>query len=433
MALSQRAKELGIRYFLVSYADLYGVSRAKLVPAQVIDEVAEAGAAFAGFATWLDLTPADPDIFAKPDPNSLIQLPWKPEVGWLAADLWMDGRPLAQAPRNVLKQQMDVAGQLGYELKTGVEPEFFLLTPDGKAISDPRDELSKPCYDQQALTRRYDLISKICDSIQELGWEPYQNDHEDANGQYEINWKYSDALTTADRQIFFKYLVKTLAEQHGYRATFMPKPFSQLTGNGCHTHLSLWAKGTKNNLFADSSDACGLSEMAYHFLGGVLHSAEALCAIVNPTVNSYRRLHAATTTSGSTWSPNRISYAGNNRTHMIRIPEGGRVELRLCDNTANPYLCAAAILAVGLDGIQQKRVPGNRRDFNAYTDKLQSEELRKLPETLLDSLRYLEANTVLNSALGEQVVRAFLKMKQAEWREYNNQVSAWEFRQTVDC
>ena len=164
MALSQRAKELGIRYFLVSYADLYGVSRAKLVPAQVIDEVAEAGAAFAGFATWLDLTPADPDIFARPDPNSLIQLPWKPEVGWLAADLWMDGRPLAQAPRNVLKQQMDVAGQLGYELKTGVEPEFFLLTPDGKAISDPRDELSKPCYDQQALTRRYDLISKICDT-----------------------------------------------------------------------------------------------------------------------------------------------------------------------------------------------------------------------------------------------------------------------------
>ena len=285
MTLSQRAKELGIRYFLVSYADLLGVSRAKLVPASAIDETAVVGAPFAGFATWLDLTPADPDIFARPDPASLIQLPWKPEVGWLASDLWMNGQPLAQAPRNVLRRQVAQAAGLGYELRTGVECEFFLLTPDGGAVSDPWDRQVKPCYDQQALTRRYDLIAEICDSLLQLGWEPYQNDHEDANGQYEINWKYADAITTADRQMFFKYLVKTLAEARGFRATFMPKPFTGLTGNGCHTHISLWNQAGDRNLFADAGDASGLSPLAYQFLGGVLNSAEALAAIVNPTIN----------------------------------------------------------------------------------------------------------------------------------------------------
>ncbi len=433
MSLQQRAKELGIRYYLISYSDLLGVSRAKLVPAAAIDEVAETGAPFAGFATWLDLTPADPDIFAKPDPHSLIQLPWKPEVGWLAADLWMDGRPLPQAPRNLLKQSIAKAGALGYELRTGVECEFFLIQPDGQAISDPRDEQPKPCYDQQALCRRYDLIAEICDALLQLGWEPYQNDHEDANGQFEINWKYAEALVTADRQTFFKYMVKTLAEKHGFRATFMPKPYAKLTGNGCHTHISLWDRERNQNLFADAGDESGLSPLAYLFLGGILHSAEALCAFVNPTINSYRRLHAATTTSGATWSPNRVSYAGNNRTHMIRIPEGGRIELRLCDGSANPYLVAASILEAGLDGIAHQRSPGPRLDFNVYTDAVHAGDLRKLPEMLLDALRALEQSRIFQAAFGDDVIRSYLKIKHAEWREYNAHVSAWEFRHTVDC
>ena len=328
MSLQRRAEELGIRYFLISYTDLFGVSRAKLVPASAIDEISKAGASFAGFATWLDLTPADPDVFAVPDPGSLIQLPWKPEVGWLAADPWMNGKPIAHAPRNVLKASLDRAAAEGYEMRTGVECEFFLLTPDGQAISDPRDTQSKPCYDQMALMRRYDLIAEICDAIELLGWEPYQNDHEDANGQFEINWKYAEALKTADRMTFFKYLVKTLAEKHGLRATFMPKPFSNLTGNGCHVHASVWDRETGKNLFV-GNDELGMSPLSYHFLGGMLHSAEGMCAITNPTVNSYRRIRAATTTSGATWSPNTITYGGNNRTHMIRIPDAGRIELRM--------------------------------------------------------------------------------------------------------
>ncbi len=433
MSLQEKARELGIRYFLVSYSDLFGTARAKLVPASAIDSICEDGATFAGFATWLDMTPADPDVFAIPDPDSLIQLPWKPEIGWLAADLWMNGRPVAHAPRNVLKTSLSKLSDQGLELRTGVECEFFLLTPDGQSLADPMDHQAKPCYDQMALVRRYDLIAEICDALQLLGWEPYQNDHEDANGQFEINWKYSDALQTADRQSFFKYMVKSLAEKHGLRATFMPKPFQRLTGSGCHTHLSIWDRERGTNQFANSADPLGLSVMGYQFLGGILHSAEALCAIVNPTVNSYRRINAAVTTSGATWSPNTISYAGNNRTHLIRIPGGGRFELRLVDGSANPYLLAAAILEAGLDGIEHQRDPGPPSKANAYLDRPASHDSRQLPDNLLDALRAFECSSVLQSGLGDEFSKAYLKLKRAEWRDYAAHVSAWELANTLDC
>jgi glutamine synthetase type III len=431
MTLQQRAEELGIRYFLVSYADLFGTSRAKLVPASAINAMCETGASFAGFATWLDMTPADPDVFAIPDPHSLIQLPWKPEVGWLAADPWMNGKPVAHAPRNVLKASLAKAADRGYELRTGVECEFFLLTPDGQAVSDSRDTQTKPCYDQQALMRRFDLIAEICDALLQLGWEPYQNDHEDANGQFEINWKYAEALQTADRQTFFKYLVKSLAEKHGLRATFMPKPFSHLTGNGCHIHVSLWDRSRGTNLFAGDDDL-GMSPFSYQFLGGVLHSAEALCALVNPTINSYRRIRAPVTTSGATWSPNTVSYTGNNRTHMIRIPDAGRFELRLSDGAANAYLMPAALLEAGLDGIDHRRDPGPRQEVNVYEQR-RAEGLRQLPDNLLDALREFERNTVLRHGLGTEFTQAYLKLKQAEWRDYATHVSAWETAHTLDC
>lgn len=417
MSLKETAKSLGIRYYLVCYSDLFGVARSKLIPAEAMDEINENGAPFAGFATWLDLTPADPDVFAKPDPASLIQLPWKPEVGWLAADLWMNNQPLPQGPRNVLKRSIARATQLGYEMRTGVECEFFLLTPDGGAISDPFDDQRKPCYDQQALLRRYDLITAICDAIATLGWEPYQNDHEDANGQFEINWKYGEALQTADRQTFFKFLVKSMAEQAGMCATFMPKPFSKLTGNGCHIHVSMWDRERGTNLFLDSRDDLGLSTMAYEFLGGVLNSAEALSAIVTPTVNSYRRIHARGTSSGATWSPNTISYSGNNRTHMIRIPGGGRFELRLADGSANPYLMAAGLLESGLHGIEHHCHPGPPALTNAYFDQVGSDR-RVLPDNMLDALRALQADTVLRERLGAEFTEAYLKLKRGMARVF---------------
>jgi glutamine synthetase len=428
--LVQAAKEKGIKYFLISFTDLIGTQRAKLVPAEAIGQMVKSGAGFAGFATWLDMTPADPDMFAIPDPDSLVQLPWKPQVGWLAADPWMNGKPVEQAPRNLLKRLKAKAAESGMQLKSGVECEFFLISPDGASINDAADRQAKPCYDQSALMRRYDVISEICDCMLKLGWNPYQNDHEDANGQFEMNWDYDDALVTADRHAFFKYMVKSIAEKHEMRATFMPKPFSHLTGNGCHMHVSLW-KGNQN-LFEDEQGDLGVSALGYQFIGGIIHSADALAAILNPTVNSYKRINAPRTQSGATWSPSSVTYSGNNRTHMIRIPEGGRFELRLADGAANPYAMPAAILAAGLDGIAAKRDPGKRLDINMYTEAHLAGEVKSLPLNLLDALRALQASELLNESLGAYVP-AYLKLKHQEWNDFSRHLTDWERDATLDC
>ncbi len=428
--LSKIAADRGIKYFLISYTDLFGGQRAKLVPALAIDGMVKSGAGFAGFATWLDMTPADPDLFARPDPSSLVQLPWKPEVGWMAADLWMDGKPVAQAPRNLLKQLIGSAADMGLQMKTGVECEFFLITPDGEAISDAADRQAKPCYDQQALMRRYEVITEICDSMISLGWGPYQNDHEDANGQFEMNWNFDDALVTADRHAFFKFMVKSIAEKHGLRATFMPKPFANLTGNGCHAHVSVWKGG--DNAFEDEAGELGLSALGYKFIGGLIHSADALAAILNPTVNSYKRINAPRTTSGATWSPNSVTYTGNNRTHMIRIPEAGRFELRLADGAANPYLLQAGILAAGLDGARNGRDPGPRLDINMYTEGHLVGDVKRLPLNLLDALRAFEASQVMRESFGA-FVPSYLKLKTQDWNDYARQLTQWERDTTLDC
>lgn len=431
--LAKAAKDQNIKYFLISFVDLFGVLRAKLVPASAISAMQRDGAGFAGFATWLDMTPAHPDMFAKPDPDSLIQLPWKPEVGWLAADLWMDGKEVEASPRVALKRQIERAAKAGYRMNTGVECEYFLIAHDGTAIADDRDTQEKPCYDQAAIMRRYDVISEICDSMLSLGWQPYQNDHEDANGQFEMNWNYDDCLVTADRHVFFKYMVKAIAEKHGLRATFMPKPFGHLTGSGCHAHVSLWDKGGKKNLFLDEKGELGLSKLAYHFLGGILHSADALAAIFNPTVNSYKRLQASVTLSGATWSPNAISYSGNNRTHLVRIPDPGRFECRLMDGASNPYLMQAAVLVAGLDGIAEERDPGQRLDVNMYTEQHRVRRIRKLPLNLLDALRLFDKSKVVRTGFGDELVDSYLKLKNDEWRRYCSAITDWERAHTLDC
>ncbi len=431
--LAQIAREKGIRYFLISFVDLFGVLRSKLVPASAIADMQRDGAGFAGFAAWLDMSPADGDMFAIPDPESLIQLPWKPEVGWLAGDLHLDGNPVEASPRVALKRQVALAGEQGYRMKTGVECEYFLVSGDGTAISDPRDMQSKPCYDQSALMRRYDVISRICDHMLELGWGPYQNDHEDANGQFEMNWEFDDCLKTADRHVFFKYMVKQIAEDCGFRATFMPKPFSDLTGNGCHAHVSLWDTEGEQNLFDSRDDEMGLSPIAYSFLGGIMHNVQELCSIFNPTVNSYKRINAPRTLSGATWSPNAVSYGGNNRTHMVRIPDKGRFELRLMDGAANPYLLQAGILAAGLDGIGNQRDPGRRLDINMYTHGDTVEGLKKLPLNLLDAIRLTQGSSDLKAQLGTPLVDAYCKLKMDEWNDYCRTLTQWERDHTLDC
>ena len=437
--LSQIAKKKKIKYFLISFVDLFGILRSKLVPAEAIKEMQKNGAGFAGFATWLDMTPADADMFAMPDPDSLIQLPWNKEVGWLASDLWMNNKPVEASPRIILKKQIEKLNRKNFVMKSGVECEYFLINNEGTDIADKRDVQSKPCYDQSALMRQYNLIKEICDSMIHLGWGPYQNDHEDANGQFEMNWDYSDCLKTADRHVFFKFMVKTIAEKHGLRATFMPKPFENLTGNGCHAHISLWQAG--KNIFLDNGDRLGLSKTAYSFLGGILHSAESLSAFFNPTINSYRRINAPPTESGASWSPSSITYTGNNRTHMIRIPDKGRFELRLMDGSTNPYLLQAGVLAAGIDGMDKKRDPGEPLMVNMYTDYKDYSHLKKLPFDLESALDNLQESKELKDAFGENVIKSYIKLRNNEINNFNlkesfskeKPITNWEKLNTLDC
>ncbi|WOD38179.1 type III glutamate--ammonia ligase [Nodosilinea sp. E11] len=431
-SLAERAKALGIKFFLVSYTDLLGGTRAKLVPASQIASVEKDGAFFSSFASNLGLGPEAAEIAVVPDPNSLIQLPWEPSVGWLASDIYFEGAPFPAAPRMILNRVLDQAAALGYTYKTGVEAEFFLLrqTEQGYEIADPKDTAERPCYDQLNLMRQFDLISTIVTYMEDLGWGPYQCDHEDANGQFELNWAYSDARTTCDRHVFFKYMVKTLAEQRGFVATFMPKPFSHITGNGGHVHNSLWQGDT--NAFAEGADSGGLSPLGYNFLGGVLAHGQGLAALCAPTCNSYRRLGASTTASGSTWSPRYISYGGNNRSHLIRIPDVGRFECRMIDGAVNLYLASAGILAAGLEGIKQQTDPGQRIDENLFARGDEFPDLKTLPHNLYEAIEALKQDTLLMATLGELGAKTFLEMKAKEWNAFNAQVTAWEMNQYVN-
>jgi len=432
-SLTEVAKELNLDFFLVSYTDLLGGSRAKLVPAAKIASVESAGACFAPFASNLGLGPDAHDIAAIPDPQSLIVLPWQPNVGWLASDVYLDGEPFAASPRIIFKQVLQQCEHLGYNYKTGVEAEFFLLkqTEQGYQIADTKDTSVRPCYDQLNLMRQFDLIATLVRYMEALGWEPYQCDHEDANGQFELNWTYNDALTTADRHVFFKYMVKTLAEQQGLTATFMPKPFSHLTGNGGHLHMSLWSDGS--NAFADADDEMGLSRIAYEFIGGIFAHARGLSALCSPTVTSYKRLGANTTASGSTWSPRYLSYGGNNRTHMIRIPEAGRFECRLVDGAANLYLAQAGLLAAGLAGMREHLSPGQRLDENMFVRGSEFPNLQTLPTNLLEALQGVEQDSLLKKTLGDLGTKTFLEFKYQEWDAYNAAVTPWEMQQYVNC
>lgn len=430
--LAAFAAEKGVKYFMISFTDLFGGQRAKLVPAQAIADMQKEGAGFAGFATWLDLTPAHPDLFAIPDASSVIQLPWKKDVAWVAADCVMEDQPVEQAPRVILKKLIAKAAEAGLRVKTGVEPEFFLISPDGSEISDEFDTAEKPCYDQQAVMRRYDVIAEICDHMLEMGWKPYQNDHEDANGQFEMNWEYDDALKTADKHSFFKFMVKSVAENHGLRATFMPKPFKGLTGNGCHAHISVWDTDGKTNAFADDAKPFGLSEQGRTFLGGIMKHASALAAVTNPTVNSYKRINAPRTTSGATWAPNTVTWTGNNRTHMVRVPGPGRFELRLPDGAVNPYLLQSVVIAAGLSGLRSKADPGPHYDIDMYREGHTVTDAPKLPLNLLDALREFESDSGLQEALGAEFSKAYLKLKTDEWHSFCAQFTAWERQTTLD-
>jgi glutamine synthetase len=430
--LKAHLTEKGIEYVFCSFVELTGAPKAKLVPVSHIEEFAQDGAGFAGFACGdVGQGPHDADICSVPDFRSLTVLPWRKDIAWVPGNLHVNAVPWPLCPRTVLIRQLEQARTQGYRVNIGVEPEFMLLkkSETGEYLPwDSLDTLPKPCYDLRALHRNLDLMTTLLRYMQELGWAPYANDHEDANCQFEINWTYSDALTTADRCTFFKWMVRTVAEQHGLLATFMPKPFAHLTGNGTHVHLSL-ADEKGKNLFFDPSSDLGLSQLGRWFLGGVLHHARALSALVAPIVNSYKRLVRGAPRSGATWAPVYITYGGANRTQMIRIPAPGRFEIRVVDGAANPYLAFAGIMAAGLDGVAQKIDPGPMNHDNLYElseEKLTERGITVLPTTLGEALDALAQDSVVQGALGTGYAKEYLKVKRDEWRLHNRHVSSWE-------
>ena len=438
--IKQIGRDRGIEFYFAQFVDLYGRQSAKLVPAASLDSLVTEGAGFAGFAAGeIGQSPSDPDIAAMPDLTSFTPVPWQPNLARFACDVTVDGEEWPYCPRTILRRVLHQAAELGYSFKLGLELEYFLVRQreDGSIeIADPRDTLEKPCYDIAGLTRRYDFLTTISSYCNALGWGNYANDHEDANGQFEQNFTYDDALVSCDRAIFFRYMVHTLAEQEGMIATFMPKPFTHLTGNGCHFHMSLWRDG--ENAFLDEADprALGLSGAAYHFIGGLMAHARASSALTAPTVNSYKRLKLGSTSSGATWSPVWISYGSNNRTQMLRIPGPGRVEDRTIDGSANPYLAAAAVLAAGLDGVERQLEPDEPNAENLYlhaAEDLESLGLQRLPAGLHEAIDELERDEVLRSALGrgrgEDYVDYYARVKRDEWSRYHEQVTPWELRE----
>src|ERR671916_2105496 len=432
-------RDNGIEFLFAQFVDMHGKPNAKLVPATHLDALMEDGAGFAGFAAGeIGQGPHHPDLAAMPDVRSFTPLPWKPGVARLACDVHVEGEEWPYCPRTILRRQLDRAKELGYEFMIGIELEYFLVreTEDGGIeLADKLDRLEKPCYDMRGLTRNLDFVSEVARNLTDLGWNNYATDHEDANGQFEQNFDFADALTTADRAIFFRYMVESLAQERGLVATFMPKPFGHLTGNGCHFHMSLW-DGERNVFDADPAQdprGLGLSKEGYQFIAGLMAHARAYIAVTAPTVNSYKRLRVGDPRSGATWAPVYVSYAYNNRTQMLRVPAPGRVEDRTVDGACNPYLAATVLLAAGLDGIERELECPDPNEMNLYESTPEQRAqlgIETLPENLLDATRELERDDVIRRALGTtrdgDYLDYFVACKRREVQAAHEQITKYE-------
>ena len=422
-----------IRYVLAQFVDIHGSAKAKAVPVEHLDMVLTDGAGFAGFALWgFGMGPQGPDYMAVGDLATLKVIPWMPGYARLVCNGTVKGKPWPYCSRVGLQRQLDKLAAQGLTLYTGIEPEFMLLSRDATGRlgpHDPTDTLDKPCYDYKGLSRTSHVLDEMVDGLRAVGVDVYQIDHEDANGQFEVNFTYADAMTSADNFVLVKMAASEVAHKHGMVATFMPKPFSNRTGSGAHFHISMGNANTPN-LFMDKSDPNGLalSEMGYHFVGGILAHARALTAICAPTVNSYKRLVVGRSLSGATWAPAYIAYGDNNRTSCVRIP-GGRLEMRLPDAGCNPYLVTAAIIAAGMDGVQRRLLPGAPNNQNLYElspDEIARQGIGVLPQNLLEAIIALEQDEVVRDGLGSELAAEFIALKRMEWTEYARHVSDWE-------
>lgn len=442
MNLEQAKKYLAerdLRYVLAQFVDIHGVAKTKSVPAEHLEMIVNEGAGFAAFAVWgLGIGPEGPDYMARADLSTLTVLPWMPGYARVVCDGFVRNEPYPLCSRVVLKRALADLARRGMTMYTGIEPEFVLLkrgTNGDLVLWDEADMLEKPCYDFKGLARSAEFLDRLVEAVRPAGLDVYQIDHEDANGQFEVNFTYSDALTTADRLVLLRMAACDIASRMGMVCSFMPKPFSNRTGSGAHFHISLGDDRTKN-LFHDDSDrhGLGLSKMGYHFVGGTLAHARALAAIAAPTVNSYKRLVVGRSLSGATWAPAYVAYGDNNRTACVRIPYG-RIELRLPDSSCNPYLVTAAVLAAGMDGVERELDPGPPLNDNLYEwspRRIREAGIRLLPQNLAEALDALEQDEVVMNALGAPLAREFIELKRMEWVEYSRHVSDWERRRYAD-
>lgn len=436
--LKSSLEELGVKYALASFVDIHGMCKAKAVPLDHFGQMMQGSELFTGAA--LDGVPqavSDEEVSARPDSNTATILPWNPELVWFASDLYLQGKPFSACCRTILKNVLKQADEMGFGFNLGIETEFFILkeTENGNFIPvSDRDTLGKPCYDLTGLLDNYPWVTEIVEIMNQLGWDVYSFDHEDANGQFETDFAYCDALKMADRFTFFRLMVKEITHKHGCFASFMPKPFANRTGSGAHYNMSLYDIQSGENLFASSDDprGCGLSELGYQFIAGILKHAAAICAVIAPTVNSYKRLIARGSMSGFTWAPVYICYGNNNRTNMLRIPlGGGRVECRAADISTNLYLGAAMILAAGLEGIKEGLNPGEPHSENMYEyslSELKEKGIQTLPRTLGEAIEGFAADPLSKAVMGELMYDTYIDFKSQEWQEYHNHVSDWEIK-----
>ncbi len=432
-------REHNTRYVLAQFVDIHGSAKAKAVPVEHLDMVLKDGAGFAGFAVWgLGMSPEGPDYMAIGDLSTLQDIPWMPGYARIICNGSVNGKPWPYCSRVALQKQIDRLEKRGLKMFTGIEPEFMLLRrrDDGSlGPADATDDLDKPCYDYKGLYRTRDVLDEMVVALRKVGIDVYQIDHEDGNGQFEINFTYTQAMQSADNFTFVKMAASEIAHKHGMIATFMPKPFSNRTGSGAHFHVSLGSAKQKN-VFYDAKDksGMGLSKTAYHFLGGILAHARAFSAVAAPTVNSYKRLVVGRSLSGATWAPAYIAYGDNNRSACVRIPHG-RLEVRLPDSGSNPYLVTAAMIAAGLDGIDRKLDPGKPHNINLYelsADELAAKGIKLLPQNLLEAIEELEGDAVIRAGLGEDLAREFIRLKRMEWTEYARHVSDWESKRYLE-
>lgn len=431
----QKVRENDVRFIRLQFTDIMGVLKNVAIPVSQLEKALDGELMFDGSSINGFADISESDMYLLPDPDTFVLFPWRGgssgRVARLICDVGNpDGTPFVGCPRYNLKRVLKEAETMGYVMNVGPEAEFFLFLSDeeGKATTRTQDEAGY--FDLAPVDLGENARRDMDITLEEMGFEIEASHHEVAPGQHEIDFKYGDALKIADAIMTFKLTVRSIAQRHGLHASFMPKPIYGVNGSGMHTHISLFDFKNNKNAFYDSSSPDGLSNIAYYFIGGLLKHARALCAVTNPTINSYKRLVPGYE------APVYIAWSEKNRSCLIRIPAkrgaSTRIELRNPDPSCNPYLALSAMLKAGLDGIKNKIKPPAPVDRNIY--KMEEDERKRLgieslPGSLLEALYELEKDEVIKSALGEHIYEKLVEGRMQEWQEYNMQVTPWEVKQ----